>query len=889
MFQLNAPSLYRKLIVILCCFLFVTRLMATNVSGNVSGTWDYNGSPYNIIGAITVLPGTTLTIKPGVKVIFPVQGNGGLWLDIKGTLKAVGKEDSMITFQGPGADGLDGYYEGNNISGPVIIESSSTNSILQHVLIDGMGYGRNKVTDDSAAISIRSGYCTLTDCIIKNVRGTGVFFRDQFFVNFSKNVISNNRVGLKFSNLSNFVKDNEFTDNIYLDVITELDNLTKLTDNNPLHIGLTANLVMKAAHDTLKAHNIDYRVLAGLTIPSGKTLDIEPGVKVIFPAIGNGGLFLDIKGTLMAKGTEETYITFQGPGADGLDGYYEGNNISGPVIIESPGSSTSSVLQYILIDGMGYGRNQVNDATAAIDVKSSYCSVNNCIIQNTRGTGVLFESSYKESVIGNNFSTNRVALKFENTSGAVSNNIFSNSDYLDVITELDNMEKLDQTNSPLHIGFTSNLTMSQDDKLTSYNYDYRLLEGLTVSQDRTLTIEPGVTLKFPAMSNGGLFLDVKGTLIAKGTAETYITFQGPGADGLDGYYEGNNISGPVIIESTSVNSVLKYITFNELGYGRNKVKDSTAVIRIASNCTNISNCIFQDIRGTGITIQSASPLIDATCFNNNSGGIFSKSGKANITNANFVSNANFAVKNMSLTDTVTATNCWWNSILGPTNHKTNPVGGEVVSDMVLFTPWLTESYDCSEYTVPLFPDCTTGLLPLTLLNFNVVLNNNTVNCSWQTTSEVNTSYFKVQRSWDGVQYTDLQTIAASGNSSITKSYGFVDKSPNMGMNYYRLKMVDADGRYSYSKTMPINVSIHQPFAIYPNPVPNILYVQLQQSKTEKASIQILDMKGKMVQQQSIFLQAGTNTFSVNTTTLAKGTYFLIVRGQSVQKKMFIKE
>ena len=91
------------------------------------------------------------------------------------------------------------------------------------------------------------------------------------------------------------------------------------------------------------------------------------------------------------------------------------------------------------------------------------------------------------------------------------------------------------------------------------------------------------------------------------------------------------------------------------------------------------------------------------------------------------------------------------------------------------------------------------------------------------------------------------------------------------------------------KIEQINISLSSIYAIYPNPVKYVLYVQVQRSIAEKVSLQIVDMLGKIVSQQSQQLTAGVTTLSINTNLLAKGSYFAVIKGQNTEKKLFIKE
>ena len=89
-------------------------------------------------------------------------------------------------------------------------------------------------------------------------------------------------------------------------------------------------------------------------------------------------------------------------------------------------------------------------------------------------------------------------------------------------------------------------------------------------------------------------------------------------------------------------------------------------------------------------------------------------------------------------------------------------------------------------------------LPLSWLSFTVEQSNEAAILKWQTASEKNTQSFIVQRSSNGVTWTDLASLNAAGENTQTNSYRYQDKNPLTGINYYRIKSVDVDGKTAYS-------------------------------------------------------------------------------------------
>ena len=91
-------------------------------------------------------------------------------------------------------------------------------------------------------------------------------------------------------------------------------------------------------------------------------------------------------------------------------------------------------------------------------------------------------------------------------------------------------------------------------------------------------------------------------------------------------------------------------------------------------------------------------------------------------------------------------------------------------------------------------------LPVDLMHFDAVLvEDHHVNINWTTASEINTNHYEVERSFDGKNFATLYRVAAAGKTRVLTSYTSKDVNP-LPINYYRLKMVDHDGTYTYSNT-----------------------------------------------------------------------------------------
>lgn len=162
-------------------------------------------------------------------------------------------------------------------------------------------------------------------------------------------------------------------------------------------------------------------------------------------------------------------------------------------------------------------------------------------------------------------------------------------------------------------------------------------------------------------------------------------------------------------------------------------------------------------------------------------------------------------------------------------------------------------------------------LPITGLKINAIKQGKDVLVKWETVTESNTSHFIVQRSTAINTTADsIGNIIAKENSTVLSNYLWVDKYPSKGINYYRLKQVDKDGKYVYSATVAINFESGFIVSYYPNPTSSIIKLDIGTTNASGYSFQLFDLNGNLLQSSTI-----TNTITtVNMETLKSATYII---------------
>lgn len=168
-------------------------------------------------------------------------------------------------------------------------------------------------------------------------------------------------------------------------------------------------------------------------------------------------------------------------------------------------------------------------------------------------------------------------------------------------------------------------------------------------------------------------------------------------------------------------------------------------------------------------------------------------------------------------------------------------------------------------------------VPLSLTNFTGALVHNTTQLNWQTVSESNTSNFIVERSLNAIDFSPIGNVKAAGNSSATQNYAYTDNGVNRFMYkyaniYYRLKMADVDGKFTYSKMVTIHIGeTGSLLQVYPNPASNFITVNLPNS-SNKAQLQLTGINGRLI--KTITLANRQQQAKIYVGNFAKGAYIV---------------
>jgi hypothetical protein len=177
-------------------------------------------------------------------------------------------------------------------------------------------------------------------------------------------------------------------------------------------------------------------------------------------------------------------------------------------------------------------------------------------------------------------------------------------------------------------------------------------------------------------------------------------------------------------------------------------------------------------------------------------------------------------------------------------------------------------------------------LPIELTTFDVKQIDNKIEITWTTATEINNDFFTIERSADGINFYEIKKIKGAGNSSTSKHYSIYDIEPPTGINYYRLKQTDYDGKYKYYELKAIEFISITTLITY-NWTDDFLKITITSDKRKDVFISVINVIGQTIYYQNIRINKGVNQIDIDLSRQTMTLLFscLVIDNKPIYKKI----
>jgi Zn-dependent metalloprotease len=177
-------------------------------------------------------------------------------------------------------------------------------------------------------------------------------------------------------------------------------------------------------------------------------------------------------------------------------------------------------------------------------------------------------------------------------------------------------------------------------------------------------------------------------------------------------------------------------------------------------------------------------------------------------------------------------------------------------------------------------------LPVTLVHFDGEHSAEGNLLRWSTSSESNNAYFAVEESANGRNFTETGRVRGVGNASAVSKYSFTDLDYNKGITYYRLKQVDNNGTYAYSRIVAIEAPLTAGIRFYPNPVQSVLHVELPATENSWVNARIINASGQeIIRRHKVAVRNGK--LDIQLGKLPAGVYQVLISNDRISYQLSV--
>ena len=595
---------------------------AIGVSGgtlNTNEVWSDPGVSFAITSTVTVNNSRILTINPGVTLRF----NSNVQMDVQGALVAGGTSSDHITFTANHATPSPGAWK--NIK----FNSADPGCSLSYC---DFTYGGDTYYGDGMVYIINSGSnVTISETTVSDSANYGVHCRNSSPTITDSTVRDNTSYGIYCDSSSSpaiigctAIDNGNYGVWIHPKGIEGITGPMTLSTTHPYDaIGVSGGTL--DTNEVWSDPGVPFAITSTVTVNNDRTLTINPSVTLRF----NPNVLMDVQGALVAGGSPAEHITFTANQATPSPGHWKN------IMFNSADSGSSLSYCDVLYGGdTYYGRGAVylqnsasnvtisnstvsNSATYGIHCANSSPIITNSTIQDNTSYGIYCDSSSSPAIIG---------------CTAIDNGNYGVWIHPKGIEGITGPMTLSTTHPYDAIGVSGG-TLDTNEVWSDPGVPFAFTSNVTVNNGRTLTISPGVTLRF----NPNVLMDVQGALVADGSSSQHITFTANQATPSPGHWKN------IVFNSADSGSGLSYCDISYGGdtyYGRGLVYLQNS----GSNVTISNSTIFRSAYH-GVQCANSSPVItNSGIFRNAQRGVYADSSSQPVlTNNTIALNSNSGV------------------------------------------------------------------------------------------------------------------------------------------------------------------------------------------------------------------------------------------------------
>ena len=185
------------------------------------------------------------------------------------------------------------------------------------------------------------------------------------------------------------------------------------------------------------------------------------------------------------------------------------------------------------------------------------------------------------------------------------------------------------------------------------------------------------------------------------------------------------------------------------------------------------------------------------------------------------------------------------------------------------------------------------VVPVELISFNATVIDGKVRLDWYTSTETNNEGFKIEKSRDGVNYSEIFFVGGNGTSTNRNVYSYLDESVSSGVYYYRLKQIDFDGSFEYLNVVAVDLGAPELFLLeqnYPNPFNPKTVIAFQIPAEGFVTLKLFDVLGNEINTLvNEHKSSGIYSVELDASHLTSGIYYykLTVSNFIAVKKMIL--